>query len=182
MGAITIDIKVRAYDIHEAFKIACEEAREDYGIDTYNGRINNCDFVGDLTRKFKDEGDKKTVSYALDCSNKGEVYGWEVSEPVKNSNKVQSKLINKPTSVGRIWKTVYTARQRFDDVVYAETYTKQECIKKARALVEEHNDLDLEIRVEKKLVQGSNVCANIIYKRSRTQRPGEFRFMGLAPY
>ena len=49
MGAITIDIKVRAYDIHEAFKIACEEAREDYGNDTYNGKINNCEFVGDLT-------------------------------------------------------------------------------------------------------------------------------------
>ena len=182
MGAITIDIRVRAYDIHEAFKIACEEARDEYGNDIYNGKINNCEFVGDLTKKFKDNGDKETVAYALDRAGKREVYGWEVSEPVENSNKVQSKLINKPTTVGRIWKTVYTARQKFDDVVYAETYTKQECIKKARALVEENNDLDLEIRVEKKLVQGSNVCANIIYKRSRTQRPGEFRFMGLAPY
>jgi len=182
MGAISVDVTGRGYSMEEAFNILSDEAKEETGSDYYSGGINNCILRGDISHMVNSKTDIKAVEYAVNNADKGEVFGWCIKKPVQNSNKTKSKVTRNPNKGTRVWKTVYVAKEKWNDKVYAEAGTLQACIDKARKLVEKDPDLYLEVKLEKKLVKGDLLCATISYKKSTNQKPGLYRFIGSAPY
>jgi len=60
MGATSIRISQKGKNIEHAFRLAQEEAQRLYGIDPYNGQINNCELWCDVTEWYNEAKDKNT--------------------------------------------------------------------------------------------------------------------------
>ena len=182
MGACSIKVSARGRNIQEAFNNAQEEAQEEYGSDSYNGQINNCQFMKDVTHKVGDfDEDDHLYEWIIGRANKREVYGYCTQDPITNHNKTKSEVKNIPQHGSRKWETRYVGVGHYDDTEYVSAKTQTEAIKKARAHVEKNPGLRLKIKVTKVLTQGEQVCAEIKYKKSSKERLGSYTFVGWAP-
>lgn len=181
MGACNIKVYARGKSIQDAFNNACEEAREEYGSDSYNGQINNCELIKDVTsqrNKFPEEDHFE--EWILSQTNKRDVYGYCVQNSITNKNKTKTQVLSFPNKSTRKWKTVYQAKD-YDDRVLVESATQTQCIKEARAYVDRHNNVKLFITVAKVLDKGQTKCAEITYKKASNERNGSYVFVGFAP-
>ena len=181
MGACSIVITAKGKNIHEAFKRAQAEAEAEHGRDPYNGEINNCSFIRDLSSKRPVMHPDELVNYCLEKTSKREVMGWCESPPKGNENKIKTSVEKFPQQGSRQWKTVYVGKNVWtgEEAVRADTQT--ECITKARAYVEKNPDERLEIYVTKELVKGNGIAAIIRYKKAAGEKEGTYTFAGWAP-
>jgi hypothetical protein len=182
MGACSIEVRAYGKSMADAFANAQEEAREEYGNDSYNGQINNCSLVSDVTHKrgsFKEED--FFHDWILDNTNKRDVKGYCVRKPKLNTNKIKTIVTNHPQKGARKWVTKYIALDKWEGTAVCEAESQTECIKKARAYVEKHPNIRLEVQIQKTLVGGKNKVADIEYKNASDEKEGMYRFVGWAP-
>jgi len=188
MGAVSIDVVARGNSMAEAFKSAQEEHEGELGRDIYNGGINNCRLVSDWTHKYNGKNLNSLSESAINYCSKREVIGICLDKPKLNENKTKSKVERVVQKGTRKWETVYRGvasnlflNGRLDRRVVCEANTQAECIKKARAYVEKNDHVNVTIEISKKLVSGSGICANVLYKKSNTEKKGRYLFIGMAP-
>jgi hypothetical protein len=166
----------------DAFNRACEDAQEEYGNDSYNGQINNCQLAGDVTHKrgqFKE--DDFFHEHILENVGKREVKGYCERKPKHNTNKIQSVVKNFPQKGTRKWITKYQAINSYTDEVVAEDVSQTGCIKKGRDYVEVNPNVRLVIKITKQLVGGTRKVAEIQYKKASNEKNGLYTFVGWAP-
>jgi len=179
MGAVIVQEKISAANIQWAFKKACGYAEEEYGHQQgYSGEINSCEFVKDVTHLLKTMKPNQLIDYIEKNVSKREAWGFCLTPPKVNTNKVKSKVTVNPQKGTRKWETIYVAYHRGDQILSDNSQTN--CIKKARAYVEKNPNTRLTIQIEKRLVSGNQNCATIEYKSSTNESDGVYIFVGLA--
>lgn len=181
MGAISIEVIGYGRNIQEAFGNAQEEAEEKYGNDSYNGAINNCSLIGDYTSKRPTMHPDELAELILSKTDNREVIGYCLQQPKLNENKIKTQVQNFPQQGARKWVTIYKAVDWSGKEV-ARDKKQTGCIKKARAYVEKHINVTLDIIISKELETGNSKCATISYKPAAGERLGKYLFIGMAPY
>ena len=182
MGACSIVVTAAGKSMSDAFQNACEEAREEYGNDSYNGQINNCQLAGDVTHKrgeFKE--DDFFYDWILDNTDRRDVKGYCVRKPKHNTNKIQSVVTNYPQKGARKWVTKYIVIDKWKGHTVAEADSQTAAIKKARDYVEADHHARAEVQIQKTLVGGKNKVADVEYKKAADEREGLYTFVGWAP-
>lgn len=188
MGAISIQVTAHGKSMRDAFKNAQAEAQEEYGSDIYNGQINNCELIKDVTNRRSDfDEDDHMYEWIIGQTSKREVYGYCTQNPIANKNKTKTVVKNIPQKGTRKWETRYIAvakyahREPNNLMINISEKTQTEAIKKARAWVEKNPDYTLEIKITKVLIEGNTSCAEIRYKKASNERDGSYVFIGFAP-
>ena len=166
--------------MNEAFRSLQKQQEEEYGYDHYNGKINNCELVGDWTHKYNKRNLDKLYYEAINKLSKPEVIGVCIQEPKKNKNKIKSIVKRIAQKGTRKWETVYVGYVGFEAEEVCSASTLTECIKKARKYTEKHQR-GVTINIEKRLKEGNVRCATTHYKESKGEKLGKYVFMGWAP-
>jgi len=179
MGAVTVREKISGNNIQDAFRKAYENAEDEYGHQQgYSGEINSCEFTKDVTYMLKNMTPQKLIEYIENNVPKRQAWGFCLTPPKTNTNKVKSKVTVNPQKGARKWETIYVAYHRGDRILSDASQTN--CIKKARAYVEKNPNARLTIQIEKRLVSGNQNCATVEYKSSTNESAGVYVFVGLA--
>lgn len=186
MGSINFIEKAKGMTMQEAFRNAQNEAESEYGTDCYNGQINNCHGFIDVTQIFKKSGlslsdfiDKRLEK--LSKFEPGE--GICISDPVGNSNKIKSQVDHIVTPGTKKWLLLYEVISLWEDIKECPKAfnTKAEAVTFARNLAEKYQS-SFKITMIKRLEKGNPVVAEVKYKKSVNEKPGEFIFFGYVSY
>ena len=184
MGACQFKVRSTGKTAEEAYKRACDYAEQEYGTqDGYNGTIST-------THGFRDETEAYNKSKFNDVSayiynrfdshsmSKRDCSAICLRQPVGNKNKTKSQVEHVVTPGTKKWVLKYVV---YDDGLRMITScdTKGEAVTKARAYTEKHQSSTY-ICMEKSLDKGNKTVARITYKKSPTERDGEWIFFGYA--
>lgn len=165
----------------DAYNIAVEQAEEEYGHqDGYNGTISTTHTLNDLTAQFKKSGKSMNEFIDLQAENlrKRECAAICVQEPVANKNKIKSQVDHVVTPGTKKWVLQYVI---LDDRgrnlgIYK---TKGHAVNNARKYTEA-KQVPTRIIMRKHLETGTDIVAEIKYKRSSAEKPGKWIFFGWA--
>jgi len=184
MGSINFIKDGRGWSMREVFKDLQEEARIEYGDDSYNGKINNCPGVHDCTREFLESklDLDEFIEKKLENMTKFEPgLSVCVRKPVLNSNKVKSKVDHIVTPGTKKWILKYQVESLSSDDYRTPSFlTKGEAVNYAREMSELHR-ATYKVSMIKELEKGVNKVAEISYKPSKTEKEGQFVFFGVVP-
>jgi uncharacterized membrane protein YfhO len=184
MGACQFKVRSTGKTVEEAYRRACEIAEDECGHqDGYNGTIST-------THSFRDETEAYNKSKFNDVSayihnrfdshsmSKRDCSAICLRQPVGNKNKTKSQVEHVVTPGTKKWVLKYVV---YDDGLRMITScdTKGEAVTKARAYTEKHQSSTY-ICMEKSLDKGNKTVARITYKKSPTERDGEWIFFGYA--
>lgn len=182
MGADVVHRQAKGKNIEEAFKNAYADAELYSGQhEGYSGDINSCSFTQDVTSMLQTMTIRQLENYIEENCPRREVWGYCITNPVLNKNKVKSEVFVTPQKGTRKWVTVYKAVTTWDEREVAKDSSQTNCIKKARAYVEEYPNSSVRIIITKELVEGNKHCAVVKYKQSKTEALGRYKFIGIAP-
>ena len=181
MGACQFKVRSTGKTADEAYKYACDEAEQEYGHqEGYNGTISTTNGFRDETEAYgKSKFDDKYayIRNRFDSMNKYDCSAICVCKPVANKNKTQSQVEHIVTPGTKKWVLKYVV-QRGDHVI-GSWNTKGDAVKDARKYTEKHQ-VPTSIVMKKYLEKGDNLVAKITYKKSTTERNGEWIFFGYA--
>lgn len=186
MGTTQFQMSRRGASFDEAYKKAYSDAQEEHGHEQgYSGTINSCERPDDITAEFKSSklNYKDFINKKLSRMDKRECSGICIEAPVENKNKVKSIVKHTVTPGTKKWVLKYVVRKQwsFDENGYVDSaLTKGEAVKKARAYTEKTQKAT-RISMEKVLEKGSDIVAEIEYKKSPGQKDGLYIFFGQAP-
>jgi hypothetical protein len=167
-------------NMREAWRKAYQEDEEEYGHQQgYSGHLNVCEFIGDVTSQYKRMSEDEFEEFLERKLDKGDAVGVCIKEPVTNTNKVKTKVENKPQKGARKWITMYVAETVMGDELVKAT-TQTECIKRARKMMEQQSYQRVIVTIRKELFQGNSHCATITYKPSAKEALGKYQFYGKA--
>lgn len=182
MGATWFQDMYTGKSLSDAYNNAREEAEGMYGHqEGYNGTISTTHGVTDLTVNFKNSKKKLEdyISDQVERLNKRECAAICVREPVDNKNKTKSQVTNLVTKGTKKWVLKYTVGLHSDDGPLGSYDTKGEAVEKARKYTEMTGETT-EVYMEKILEKLTPIVARITYKKSTTERPGQWIFFGWA--
>ena len=184
MGACQFKVRSTGKTAEEAYKRACDYAEQEYGTqDGYNGTIST-------THSFRDETEAYNKSKFNDVSvyirnrfdshsmNKRDCSAICVLKPIANKNKTQSQVEHIVTPGTKKWILKYCVYEN-STVLISSHLTKGDAVKSARAYTEKRQ-VPTFIAMEKVLEKGGSMVAKITYKKSPTERNGEWIFFGYA--
>ena len=181
MGAQDFIIRQRASSPDEAYKLAVEDAVEEYGNDPYSGTINTChgfsDFT-DLYRKSKKDR-KEFINDILHKAGKRDCYIIEETAPVKNSNKIKSTVEHAVVKGTSKWELQYNVYTGWEDRQLKSFKTKGDAVKFAREYTEKSKETTF-VRMEKVLINQNANVACIKYKHSTQEKEGSYILFGIA--
>ena len=183
MGACQFEVRSTGKTADEAYKNACDDAEDECGHqDGYNGTISTTHSFRDETEaygksKFNDTYDYIRNRFDSHSMNKRDCSAICVLKPIANKNKTQSQVEHIVTPGTKKWVLKYVV-QRGDHVIGAWN-TKGDAVKDARKYTEKHQ-VPTSIVIKKYLEKGDNLVAKITYKKSPTERNGEWIFFGYA--
>jgi hypothetical protein len=182
MGANWIYVKERGKSVGEAYKIACERADDEYGHqEGYSGQINSTSGCRDVTEKWKASG-KTLDEYIRERHDEmSKHHGAEcicISAPKANTNKIKSVVEHVVEKGTKKWVLKYFALSSGESIIGSFS-TKGEAVKAARNYTEKMK-CPSSVIMKKVLEKGSNVTARISYKKSTTEKDGEYLFYGWA--
>ena len=183
MGACQFEVRSTGKTADEAYKNACDDAEDECGHqDGYNGTISTTHSFRDETEaygksKFNDTYDYIRNRFDSHAMNKRDCSAICVLKPVANKNKTKSQVEHIVTPGTKKWVLKYVV-QRGDHVIGAWN-TKGDAVKDARKYTEKHQ-VPTSIVIKKYLEKGDNLVAKITYKKSPTERNGEWIFFGYA--
>jgi hypothetical protein len=167
-------------NITEAWERAYKEDEEYYGHqEGYSGHLNVCRFIGDVTSQYKRMSEDEFEAFLERKLDRGEAVGVCTKEPVKNNNKIKTKVENIPQKGARKWVTMYIAETLTGEIL-VKANTQTECIKRARKIMEQQSVQRVKITIHKELLSGNKHCATITYKKSAKESDGKYYFFGLA--
>ena len=185
MGATQFKTRYGGKTIEEAYNRACEEAEQEYGHqDGYNGTISTTHGFRDETEmygksKFDDVNSYIYNRFDSHAMNKRDCSVICVRQPVGNKNKTKSQVEHIVTPGTKQWILKYEVENHFEDRVIASCITKASAILMARAYTEKHQH-STKIIMRKRLDRVNPIVAKITYKKSPTERDGEWIFFGYA--
>jgi hypothetical protein len=181
MGAQDFIIRQRANSPEQAFRLAQENAIEEYGNDIYNGTISTCHSFKDITKEFRRSGlSAKDFSYnMIGNMSKRDCYVICEVEPKVNSNKIKSVVENAVVKGTSKWELQYNVYTGMDDRQLKSFKTKTDAVKYAREYTEKTQNTTF-VRMEKNLINQNANVACIKYKRSTTEQEGQYLFFGMA--
>ena len=183
MGACQFKGRYGGKTAEEAYNRACEEAELEYGSqDGYNGTISTTHGFRDETEAYNKSKFNDVSVYIRDrfdshSMNKRDCSAICVVKPVGNKNKTQSQVEHVVTPGTKKWVLKYVV-QRGDHVI-GSWNTKGDAVKDARRYTEKHV-VPTTILMKKFLEKSDNLVARITYKKSLTERNGEWVFFGYA--
>lgn len=180
MGGIDFYVSSWGKDAKDAYTKAIEEAEYEHGNDPYNGTISTTDGFTDVTNEFLNSGlDVRTfMDRKLQRCEKRRCYAICLQKPVINNNKIKSVVENVPTKGTTKWALLYVLYDGGHSEM-SKYNTKTEAIKAARQHVEKtHNTV--QIRMEKRILNGNQNVAIIKYKKATNEKPGQWKFFGIA--
>ena len=187
MGACQFEVRSTGKTIEEAYRKACEIAEDEYGHqDGYNGTISTTDGFRDETELYKKSKFKDVSAYIRDrfdshTMNKRNCSAICVQQPIGNKNKTKSQVDHIVTPGTKQWILKYEVEGYYDSDgnVIASCMTKGDAVKMARAYTEK-NQVTTRIVMRKVLNKVDPTVAKITYKKSPTERNGEWIFFGYA--
>jgi hypothetical protein len=184
MGACQFEVRSTGKTAQEAYNRACEVAEDEYGHqDGYNGTISTTHGFRDETELYNRSKFKNVDAYISDRfnshnMNKRDCSAICVIPPKANTNKTKSQVEHIVTPGTKKWILKYFVYSGRDS--YIGSYlTKGEAVTKARAHTEKTTDSTY-ITMEKVLDKANKTVAKITYKKSTTERDGEWIFFGYA--
>ena len=183
MGACQFKERGSGKTAQEVYRKLCEIAEEEYGHqDGYNGTISTTDGFRDETElynksKFNDVSAYIYNRFDSHAMSKRDCSAICVRQPIANKNKTKSQVEHIVTPGTKKWVLKYVV-QRGDHVI-GSWNTKGDAVKDARKYTEKHQ-VPTSIVMKKYLEKGDNLVAKITYKKSPTERDGEWVFFGYA--
>ena len=184
MGACQFDVRSTGKTVEEAYRRACEVAEDECGHqDGYNGTISNTNSFRDETEaygksKFNDTYDYIRNRFDSHSMNKRDCSAICVLKPIGNKNKTQSQVEHIVTPGTKKWILKYCVYEN-STLLISSHLTKGDAVKSARAYTEKRQ-IPTFIALEKVLEKGGSMVAKITYKKSPTERDGEWIFFGYA--
>ena len=187
MGACQFKLTSYGKTIEEAYRKACEIAEDEYGHqDGYNGTISTTHSFRDETEAYNKSKFNDTYAYIRDRfdshgMNKRDCSAICVLKPIANKNKTKSQVEHVVTPGTKQWILKYEVEGYYDNDhnVIASCMTKGDAVKAARAYTEK-NQVTTKIVMRKMLNKVNPTVAKITYKKSPTERDGEWIFFGYA--
>jgi hypothetical protein len=181
MGAEAFEVRYRGNSAKEAYDTAVEYAEQEHGHQQgYSGAINSTPGFKDVTAKYKASG-KSLGSFINDEMDRiGKVDGAQcicIKEPKKNNNKIKTQVEHIVVPGTKKWVLKYRVAS-FDRIIGSYN-TKGEAVEAARKYTESTGRSSF-IDMEKVLEKGSTRVANVTYKKSSDECPGEYIFYGWA--
>ena len=182
MGATNVYVEQEGSSMREALRTAQDKARSMYGDDYYNGEINNCSLIRDVTNTFMSMSKKQKSLYIddkMDSADKGEVYGVCIVQPKTSSLKTKTKVERFPQKGARKWVTKYVVEDYHNDKKVGEWEDQTTAIKEARAYTERTGNRT-SIEITKVLLGGQVRVANVMSIKGNAKQ-GKYMFFGSAP-
>lgn len=183
MGSQSFEVRSTGRNAQEAYNNAVEDANRYYGHqEGYSGAINATPGFTDVTSKYK-ASSKDLHTYiqerleVLSKHNDAECICIRV--PKENTNKVKTQVEHIVTPGTKKWVLKYTVCEHWSDIQIASCDKKGEAVVKARAHTEK-TGRPTYVKMEKVLDKASSTVAKITYKKSTTERDGEYIFYGWA--
>jgi len=179
MGACQFQNTGRGKSAKEAYSKLVEYAQDEYGYDSYNGTISTTHGFRDVTDEWKNSKKdlNKFIDEKFDVANKYDCFCICIKKPVENTNKTKSQVEHFNTSGTKKWLTVYVVSSIDGEIGSYDT--KGDAVKAARAHTEKYLSKTT-VAVEKRIQGGTHMVARITYKRSTTEKDGEWIFFGWA--
>jgi hypothetical protein len=184
MGANWFTSQSRGKSVQEAYVRAVERAEDEYGHqDGYSGEINSSAGYRDVTKEYKASG--KTIRDFMDqqMNKLTKHQGAQaicIQEPKGNDNKIKTQVEHIVTPGTKKWVLTYIVY--CGDSRIASALTKGDAVKRARDYSEKHQCSTL-IKMERRLEKDAHaLVAKITYKKSSTEKDGEWIFFGYASY
>jgi hypothetical protein len=184
MGACQFKTRYGGKTADEAYKRACEEAEQEYGHqDGYNGTISTTHGFNDETEMYGKSKFNDVSAYIRDrfdshAMNKRDCSAICVVKPVGNKNKTKSQVEHVVTPGTKKWVLQYTV-ETYDGNFLSAHATKGDAVKIARYHTEKTQQAT-KIKMRKVIEKGDPLVARITYKKSTTERDGEWIFFGYA--
>ena len=192
MGACQFKMRSTGRTAEEAYQSACDEAEQEYGHqDGYNGTISTTHSFRDETEAYKKSKFFNTSGGLSDdvsayihnrfdshSMNKRDCLAICVKQPVGNKNKTKSQVEHIVTPGTKKWVLKYVA-YNYHGHKLESFATKGDAIVFARLRVQKTQEV-ITIKMEKVLEKGSPNVAIVTYKKSPTERDGEWIFFGYA--
>jgi len=181
MGACSFENYGRGKSARDVFTRLQQEAQREYGDDCYNGTISTVPGFNDLTSEW--ERSKRDldgfIADRLDRANKYDCFSICVRKPVENKNKTKTQVEHIVTPGTKKWVLLYCVYEAWSNRFVASFNNKGDAVKRARELAEK-NMAEVHVKMEKKLDKGTPLTAKITYKKSTTEKDGEWVFFGYA--
>jgi hypothetical protein len=182
MGACQFKSRYSGKTAEEAYNRACEEAEQEYGHqDGYNGTISTTHGFRDETEmygKSKFDDVSAYIRNRFETMNKRDCSAICVVKPVANKNKTKSQVEHIVTPGTKKWVLKYVVYNYHGNKL--ESFeTKGGAVEFARMRVEKTQEV-ITIKMEKVLEKGNPNVAIVTYKKSPTERDGEWIFFGYA--
>lgn len=181
MGASFFKTKSRGKSLSDAYSNATEDAEQEYGHDPYNGTISTTSGVVDKTREYKASG-KSLSEYIdswMDKGAKRDCFAICLEEPKANTNKIKTQVDHVITPGTKKWVLKYCVYDNWQSNPIGSFNTKGDAIKKAREYTEK-TQRPTHIAMEKQLDKGTTTVAKITYKKSTSEKDGQWIFFGWA--
>ena len=179
MGACQFENRGRGKSAQDVFTRLVENAEREYGDDPYNGTISTVSGFRDITEEYnRSKKDiQRFINDKFENANKRDCFAICTHPPVANKNKTKTQVEHIVTPGTKKWVLRYVVYTLGN---YVGGYaTKGEAVKAARVHTEKYF-VTTAIHIEKKLEKGSNQVAKISYKKSTTEKDGEWIFFGYA--
>ena len=180
MGSQSFEVRSTGKNAQEAYDNAVEDANREYGHQQgYSGAINASPGYTDVTSKYK-ASSKDLHTYiqerlgVLSKHNDAECICIRV--PKENTNKIKTQVEHIVEPGTKKWVLYYTVEA---DMYIGSFLTKGDAVKKARAYTEKTGK-PTRVKMEKRLEKVDPTVAKISYKKSTTEKDGEYIFYGWA--
>lgn len=179
MGACSFENRGRGRSAQDVFKRLQERAEIEYGDDCYNGTISTVPGFRDITNEWKSSRKdlRQFIEDKLDDANKYDCFCICTHPPVENKNKTKTQVEHIVEKGTKKWILKYSVRT-YDGVISSHA-TKGDAVKAARIYTEKYLS-PTTVHMTKTLEKGKTEVAKITYKKSTTERDGEYVFFGYA--
>jgi len=182
MGANWFTNQSRGKSVKDAYNKAVDDANHEYGHqEGYSGQINSSAGCRDVTKEYKASGKtiREFMNQQMDRLTKHQgAQAICIQEPKGNENKIKTQVEHIVTPGTKKWVLtyiVYCGESRI-----ASALTKGDAVKRARDYSERHQ-CTTTIKMERRLEKDTHaLVAKITYKKSSTERDGEWIFFGWA--
>ena len=184
MGANWFTTQSKGKNVQDAYNKAVDRANDEYGHqEGYSGEINSSAGCRDVTKEWKNS--KKSIPQYMDeamnrLSKHQGAQAICLEEPRENKNKTKSQVEHVVTPGTKKWVLTYIVY--CGDSRIASALTKGDAVKRARDYSEKHQCSTL-IKMERRLEKDAHaLVAKVTYKKSSTEKDGEWIFFGWASY
>jgi hypothetical protein len=182
MGANWFTNQSRGKSVKHAYDRAVERAEAEYGHqEGYSGQINSSAGCRDVTKEYKASGKtiREFMNQQMDRLTKHQgAQAICIQEPKANDNKIKTQVEHVVTPGTKKWVLTYIVY--CGDSRIASALTKGDAVKRARDYSERHQCSTM-IKMERRLEKDAHaLVAKVTYKKSSTERDGEWIFFGWA--